>query len=147
MSIIPVRAVEMLIVIDPHSGVPVYRQLMDQIKFHIATGLLKPGDELPSTRNLSTELGINPMTISKAYSYLERDNVVERRRGRPLVVRALDRDEITNRKIEQLRSTLIPVARMVKQMDIDDGDAIRIFKELLHNAGDMPANEEGEDKS
>ena len=40
----------MLIVVDPHSGVPVYRQLMDQVKFHVASGLLKPGDELPSTR-------------------------------------------------------------------------------------------------
>ncbi len=54
----------MLIVVDPHSGVPVYRQLMDQIKFHVATGLLNPGEELPSTRALSAELGINPMTIS-----------------------------------------------------------------------------------
>ena len=49
----------MLISIDHHSGVPVYRQLMDQIKFHIATGLLKPGDELPSTRVLSAQLGVN----------------------------------------------------------------------------------------
>jgi GntR family transcriptional regulator len=137
----------MLIVIDPHSGVPVYRQLMDQIKFHIATGLLKPGDELPSTRTLSTELGINPMTISKAYSYLERDDVVERRRGRPLIVKALDREEITNRKIEQLRGTLTPPARMVKQMGIEDDDAIRIFTELLHNAGDVPASDDGEEKS
>jgi DNA-binding transcriptional MocR family regulator len=65
----------MLIVVDPHSGVPVYRQLMDQIRFHIASGLLKPGDELPSTRALSTELGVNPMTVSKAYSFLERSCV------------------------------------------------------------------------
>ena len=77
----------MLIVVDPHSGVPVYRQVMDQIKFHIASGILRAGDELPSTRSLSAELGVNPMTISKAYSYLERDEVVERRPGRPLVVK------------------------------------------------------------
>ena len=40
----------MLIVVDPHSGVPVYRQLMDQVKFHVASGLLRAGDELPATR-------------------------------------------------------------------------------------------------
>ena len=70
----------MLITIDHHSGVPVYRQLMDQIKFHIASGLLKPGDQLPTTRVLSGELEINPMTISKAYSFLEMEGLVERRR-------------------------------------------------------------------
>ena len=74
----------MLIVVDPQSGVPVYRQLMDQIKFHIASGMLQPGDELPSTRLLSSDLGVNPMTISKAYGYLEKEQVVERRPGRPL---------------------------------------------------------------
>ena len=75
----------MLISVNPHSGVPVYRQLMDQIKFHIASGLMKPGDELPSTRMLSSELGVNPMTISKAYSFLEKEGIVERRPGRPLI--------------------------------------------------------------
>ena len=103
----------MLIVVDPHSGVPVYRQLMDQIKFHVTSGMLEPGDELPSTRALSAELGINPMTISKAYSYLEKEDVVERRPGRPLVVKAHDQQETKDRKIEQLRENLSPTVRMV----------------------------------
>ena len=93
----------MLIVVDPHSGVPVYRQLMDQVKLHIASGVLEPGDELPSTRVLSSELGVNPMTVSKAYSYLERDGMVERRPGRPLVVKAFEGEQLHDRKLEQLR--------------------------------------------
>ena len=83
----------MLIVIDPSRGVPVFRQVMDQVRFHIASGLLQPGDELPATRSLSAELGVNPMTISKAYNLLERDGVLERRPGRPLVVKAFTRLE------------------------------------------------------
>jgi len=128
----------MLIVVDPHSGVPVYRQLMDQIKFHVATGLLNPGDELPSTRVLSAELGINPMTISKAYSYLEKDEVVERRPGRPLVVKSHDQEETRDRKIAQLRENLLPTVRMVKQLGINDNEAIRIFIDMLNSAQEAP---------
>ncbi len=114
----------MLIVVDPHSGVPVYRQLMDQVKFHIACGLLKPGDELPSTRALSSQLGVNPMTISKAYSHLERDGVVERRPGRPLVVKALEEDQLKNSKLHQLRDSLQPTVTMVTQLGMSEGRSL-----------------------
>ena len=126
----------MLIVVDPHSGVPVYRQLMDQIKFHIASGILKPGDELPSTRSLSGELGINPMTISKAYSYLERDEVVERRPGRPLVVKELPADQLRDKKLDQLRDNLAPIVRMVRQLDIDDTEAVTTLRDMLQEEVD-----------
>ena len=84
----------MLIVVDPSSGVPVFRQVMDQVRFHIASGLLKAGDELPATRSLSAELGVIPMTVSKAYNLLERDGVLERRPGRPLVVAPIAPEDI-----------------------------------------------------
>jgi GntR family transcriptional regulator len=123
----------MLIVVDPHSGVPVYRQLMDQIKFHVSTGLVKPGDELPSTRALSAELGINPMTISKAYSYLERDGVVERRPGRPLVVKKVQDGEAVARRDDQMKEALAPAARVIKQLGVDPDDAIRILRDMLRD--------------
>jgi GntR family transcriptional regulator len=121
----------MLIVVDPHSGVPVYRQIMAQVKFHIASGLLAAGDELPSTRSLSVELGVNPMTVSKAYSYQEKEEVVERRPGRPVVVRKLEGTEMRNRKLDRLRASLSPTVIMVRQLDIPSGDAVDIFRELL----------------
>ena len=76
----------MWIRVDHHSGVPVYRQIIEQVTFHIASGLLATGEELPSVRVLSKELQVNPMTISKAFSFLEHDGLLERRPGRPLVV-------------------------------------------------------------
>ena len=121
----------MLIVVDPQSGVPVYRQLMDQIKFHITSGLLRPGDELPSTRTLSSDLGVNPMTISKAYSYLEKEHVVERRPGRPLVVRQLGHDEMQDRKLERLRDSLAGTVTVVQQLGIDREQALKVFSEML----------------
>jgi len=129
----------MLILVDPHSGVPVYRQLMDQIKFHIASGLLKPGDELPSTRALSSQLGVNPMTISKAYSYLEHDRAVERRPGRALIVRAIQSDQIRSRKLDQLREGLAGTVTMVRQLGIDRADAVQAFDEMLRAESDAPA--------
>jgi len=133
----------MLIVVDPHSGVPVYRQLMDQIRFHIASGLLKPGDELPSTRALSTELGVNPMTVSKAYSFLEREAVVERRAGRPLVVRTFGSEQVQQKRLEQLRESLAGSVTIVRQLGIRREDALALFASLL--PGEAP--EAGEEET
>ena len=121
----------MLIVVDPSSGVPVFRQVMDQVRFHIASGLLAPGDELPATRSLSAELGVNPMTISKAYNLLERDGVLERRPGKPLVVAQLDTLASEHAKIEQLRTALAGSVRAARQLDVDTDRALAIFRELL----------------
>jgi GntR family transcriptional regulator len=121
----------MLIVVDAHSGVPVYRQLMDQIRFHIASGLMKPGDELPSTRALSAELGINPMTISKAYSLLEREAVIERRPGRPLVVRAQEADRVREQRLDRLRESLVATVTMVRQLGIEPAEALRLYATML----------------
>lgn len=123
----------MLIVVDPSSGVPVFRQVMDQVRFHIASGLLAAGDELPPTRTLSAELGVNPMTISKAYNLLERDGVLVRRPGRPLVVAPQDPAELEVQKLDQLRASLAEAVRAARQLAIEPDDAIGAFRELLEN--------------
>jgi GntR family transcriptional regulator len=137
----------MLIVVDPHSGVPVYRQIMDQVKFHVASGLLRPGDELPSTRSLSSNLGINPMTISKAYSFLEKEGVVERRPGRPLVVKDVETDEVGRRKIDQLRESLEPTVRVVRQLGIDKREALEVFDGMLEADSSAAAHDEEENRT
>ncbi len=121
----------MIIDVDPHSGVPVYRQLIRQIRFHVASGLLKPGDELPSTRGLSARLGVNPMTISKAFRLLEQEGVVERRPGLPLVVRPLPADALETTRRAQLRASLEPVVVQARQLGIDGDDALELFRALL----------------
>ncbi|HSG29885.1 MAG TPA: GntR family transcriptional regulator [Candidatus Krumholzibacterium sp.] len=124
----------MLIIVDPQSGVPVYRQVMDQIKFHIATGLLAPGDELPSTRTLSSDLGVNPMTISKAYSFLEMEDIVDRRPGRPLVVKEVKQDVLDARRLEQLEESLQVGVTIARQLGIADEEAVRLFAGMLQNS-------------
>lgn len=68
--------------IDPHSGIPVYRQMMDQINYYVAAGTLRPGDQLPSIRELAQSLSVNPTTVVKAYTELEHDEVIEMRHGK-----------------------------------------------------------------
>jgi GntR family transcriptional regulator len=67
--------------LSPNSGVPLYVQLQQQIRQRIASGQLPHGAQLPSVRELSAELHINPLTVAKVYQNLERDGVVETRRG------------------------------------------------------------------
>jgi GntR family transcriptional regulator len=125
----------MLIVVDPGSGVPVYRQLMDQIKLQAASGQLAPGDELPSTRALSTELGINPMTISKAYSFLEKEGIVERRPGRPVIVKGNRDRRFDDAGRELLQNDLGRTVTMVRQLGIEPDEAVNLFREMLLEAG------------
>jgi len=68
--------------IDPRSGVPVYRQMMDQIKYYVASGTLVAGGQLPSIRDLSRALAVNPTTVVKAYNELQHDGVIEMKHGK-----------------------------------------------------------------
>jgi GntR family transcriptional regulator len=67
--------------IDPASGVPFYRQITDQIKYAIARGELRPGDQLPTVRQLAVDLAINPNTVGKAYSQLEILGILQTQQG------------------------------------------------------------------
>ena len=79
---------EPLFVVHASSGVPIYRQLVDQVEALVAGGRLRPGDVVPSVRQVAAALGVNPMTVSKAWSRLEADGVLDRDRGRGMVVAA-----------------------------------------------------------
>jgi GntR family transcriptional regulator len=120
-----------LLVIDYHNGVPAYRQIMDQVKLQIATGMLPPGSEMASTRALSTELSLNPMTISKAYALLEHDGVLERRRGQTLVVRETHGPEARVERIEPLRTQLAAAASLARQLEVSSSEALKLFRKIL----------------
>ncbi len=79
--------------IDSSNGVPIYGQLIRQVKLAVADGVLSGGQMVPSVRHLAGELAINPNTIQRAYQQLQADKVLEVVRGRGLSVRrdALDR--------------------------------------------------------
>jgi len=67
--------------LDPHSGVPVYRQLIDQVMGGVAAGSLSGGDQLPTVRQVAVDLSINPNTVVRAYRELEIRGVLETQQG------------------------------------------------------------------
>lgn len=71
----------MILSIDPASALPIYLQIVQQVKWRLATGALRPGDQMPSVRELARQLRVNPNTVAKAFTELEREQIVETRRG------------------------------------------------------------------
>lgn len=92
----------MLLEIDHHSGVPIYRQIKDQVREQIMAGQLKEGEQLVSVRELAAQLKVTPVTISKAYSAMEAEGLLERRRGIGLFIA-----KIRSSKKEQTKEAII----------------------------------------
>lgn len=97
----------LLFQINPSSGVPIYRQLMDQVRTLIGTGRLTEGAMVPSVRQIAEGLQINPMTVSKAWSLLERDGVLERVRGQGMRVLAAAKPRATVKERQQALQPLL----------------------------------------
>ncbi|MEM6980419.1 MAG: GntR family transcriptional regulator [Planctomycetota bacterium] len=76
----------MLLHIEPSNGQPIYAQVVQQVKFAIADQTLRPGQLLPSVRQLSTQLACNPNTIARAFQQLQSERLIETLRGRGVVV-------------------------------------------------------------
>ena len=87
--------------LDVKSGVPFYRQVIDQVKAAIATETLSPGDRLPTVRQLAVDLSINPNTVSRAYTELELTGLVETQMGSGTFVgdRPVERDDVERRRL------------------------------------------------
>lgn len=91
--------------LDLRSGVPVYRQLIDQVRAGIASGLLMSGDQLPTVRQLAVDLAINPNTVLRAYRELELGGVLETQQGTGTFItqQKIQRDEVEReRQLSQL---------------------------------------------
>lgn len=117
----------MMIQIDPRDGVPIYRQVMEQIKLQITTGRLTPGQQLESVANLAGRLRVNPMTISKAYGYLVEEGVVERRRGVGIFVAARKTAEVEKERRSLLTAALSEAAGLAVQLGVARDEALAIF--------------------
>lgn len=117
--------------IDPHSGVPVYRQVMDQFKYYIASGALGSGAQLPSIRQLSQTLAVNPTTIVKAYSELRHEGVIEMRHGKGVFVAEGGVRMTARQKETSLRRLARQLAVEASQMDAPPSTVMRLVDEEL----------------
>jgi GntR family transcriptional regulator len=119
----------MILEIDYHSGVPIYRQVVRQMQRLILAGALPEGQQVESVRDLSERLKVNPMTVSKAYNILEREDFLERRRGVGLFVAKLGakQKELQSRAI--LEELLGRAAAAAVQMGTKPQEAMAVFME------------------
>ncbi|HEX41616.1 MAG TPA: GntR family transcriptional regulator [Phycisphaerales bacterium] len=108
----------MLLEIDHHSGVPIYRQIIDQIRKLIMAGSLAPGEQLMTVRDLAAGLKVNPMTVSKAYSLLEMEGLLERRRGVGLFVAELADNRRARTSVELIEQSLARAVATAVQLGI-----------------------------
>jgi GntR family transcriptional regulator len=123
----------MIIKPNPSLGVPIYLQLVEQVKHAVETGALRAGDQLPSIRPLAEELVINVNTVAKAYRELEREGVVELRQGAGAFVAATARARQGD--ASKFRGVQPLVAKTVEQLrakGLSDDEIRRLFEaELL----------------
>lgn len=114
----------------PSSATPIYRQIVDQVARAVASGTLAAGDDLPSVRAVAQHYVVNPMTVSKAYSLLELQGLVERRRGIGMIIRASMATGLPER-LAQLRPALEHAASVSRQLGVAPDAALEAFQQIL----------------
>ena len=136
------------ITINLADGVPIYRQIINQVKYLVASRLLLPGEELPPIRTLALQLKVTPNTIVKAYGELEISGIIQKRQGsgtfvsegRPQPVALRERRRVIEQRIDsllaeahQLNFTTDDILRMVRErkaaMDETTAEPVEVKKE------------------
>jgi len=117
--------------INPHSGMPVYRQMIDQVKYYVASDALKAGDQLPSIRELAQSLAINPTTVVRVYTELEREGVIEMRHGKGAFVTASARRMTAAERDKALRLLARHLAVEATQMGAPASQVLKVVREEL----------------
>ena len=107
--------------IDPADGLAIYEQVARQVKFAVAGDVLKPGELVPSVRQLAHELAINPNTVARAYRQLQGHGVLESVRGTGLAVAVGAGQRCRTERVELIRQRLQQVLAEAKQSRLDRG--------------------------
>jgi GntR family transcriptional regulator len=119
--------------VDPRSGVPLYLQLIEQVKRAVLLGALGPGEQLPTVKALALELTINPNTVARVYRELERDGVIETSPGRGSFIRAGGGSAATDRQMadDVSQQTFIDAIREARSLGLGRRDVEAIVSRLL----------------
>jgi GntR family transcriptional regulator len=119
----------MQIQISASDGVPIYQQIVSQVRYLIAAGRLQPGEELPPIRVLAEQLTVNPNTVARAYLELEHAGIVTKRHGSGTYVSELrssvpqrEKTKILNRRVDALLTE-------ARHLEVELGDVIKLLRE------------------
>jgi GntR family transcriptional regulator len=129
------NSINLALIINPQSGVPIYRQVMEQLRSLVASGRLKSGELVPSVRQLSQSLAVNPMTISKAYARLELEGLLERERGIGMRIK-LNADQIPlKERLTQLEPVLEQLVAQAWQLKLTKSQILASVESFLKAKG------------
>ena len=115
--------------INPHSGVPMYLQLIEQVRHAIELGALRPGDQLPGLRKLAEALVMNPNTVAKAYREMEHAGLIVLRHGAGAFV--AETAEGRQPAVRQGRAAVRRAVSSLRELGLDDGAIRRLFESEL----------------
>jgi GntR family transcriptional regulator len=118
--------------LDPRSGVPTYLQLVHQVKQALRLGMLQEGDQLPTVKEVVASLAINPNTVLKAYRELDREGLVEGRRGQGTFVAV--QNTIAPPDRSALTAGLVRWIRQAQNAGCDEDDIVALFAAATHQA-------------
>jgi GntR family transcriptional regulator len=116
---------------NPATGVPIYLQLMEQVKHAIETGALRPGEQLPGIRPLAEELVINPNTVAKAYRELEHEKVIELRHGAGAFVAPRPRTSGAADAVRAGQTLVATAVERLRSRGLSDEEIRRLFEAKL----------------
>lgn len=119
-----------MVVLDLKSSKPIYEQIVEQMKFHVLKGHLKPGDVIPSVRKLALDIAITPGTVAKAYQELERQNIIETIRGKGTFIAAKIELKQDESRMEEARKLLRSAILELKVMGLKENEVTDVVKEL-----------------
>lgn len=122
-----------MFILNPQSGIPIYRQVVEQVRRMVASGQLISGSELPSVRELAVQHAVNPMTISKAYALLENEGLLIRQRGKPMQVAAISKEDSKQQKQDLLTPAIENLLLVAKQLDLDIDELLLLIKKHVKN--------------
>src|SRR4051812_4823068 len=121
----------MLLRPNPSLGVPIYLQLMEQVKHAVETGALRAGDQLPGIRPLAEELVINPNTVARAYRELEHEGVIELRHGAGAFVAANTRSRQTTDRLRTAQPIVAAAVERLRGRGLSEEEIRRLFEAEL----------------
>ena len=110
-----------------------YQQIVDGLKREVSEGRLRPGQPLPSFRQLAEDLLVSVITVKRAYEELEREGIIYRRQGLGTFVATAAADRSREAKTERARDLLREAAREAAEAGLDPRDLLKLFESILHN--------------
>lgn len=119
--------------IDPRAEIPIYVQLKNQLRYLIQSGVLRPGEQMPTVRELAVDLAINANTVARVYADLEAEGIIERVHGKGTFVASKIEPRKATDKLERARELIAGTIKSLRGMELSDFEIRDLLKEMAEN--------------